>query len=145
MYGIPNMKLSKKTVDRRVDLLREEGIEFVDKRRHWREQQRWRRRHRKARGVEPEAAVSQQGGKPRKQLRDVISAAGKDVVVTGTDCIGTSMRHRCKSIVNFEMLPKPPALFQVRKQSLAGVAQRNGERWNLKRGARRSGLVSWPS
>jgi len=29
MYGIPNMKLSKKTVDRRVDLLREEGIEFV--------------------------------------------------------------------------------------------------------------------
>ena len=108
MYGIPNMKLSKKTVDRRVDLLREEGIEFVDKRRHWREQQRWRRRHRKARGVEPEAAVSQQGGKPRKQLRDVISAAGKDVVVTGTDCIGTSMRHRCKSIVNFEMLPARP-------------------------------------
>jgi len=43
------------------------------------------------------------------------------------DCIGTSMRHRCKSIVNFEMLPKPPALFQVRKQSLAGVAQRNGD------------------
>ena len=30
-------------------------------------------------------------------------------MVTGTDCIGTSMRHRCKSIVNFEMLPKPPS------------------------------------
>ena len=29
MYGIPNMKLSKETVDRRVDLLRQEGIEFV--------------------------------------------------------------------------------------------------------------------
>ena len=29
MYGIPNMKLSKDTVDRRVDLLRQEGIEFV--------------------------------------------------------------------------------------------------------------------
>merc|ERR1712014_419464 len=29
MYGIPNMKLEKETVDRRVNLLREEGIEFV--------------------------------------------------------------------------------------------------------------------
>jgi NADPH-dependent glutamate synthase beta subunit-like oxidoreductase len=42
-----------------------------------------------------------------------ISAAGKDVIVigggdTGTDCIGTSMRHGCKSLVNFELLPKPP-------------------------------------
>ena len=27
---------------------------------------------------------------------------------TGTDCIGTSMRHGCKSLVNFELLPKPP-------------------------------------
>jgi glutamate synthase (NADPH) small chain len=31
MYGIPNMKLEKETVDRRVNLLREEGIEFVTK------------------------------------------------------------------------------------------------------------------
>ena len=29
MYGIPNMKLEKETVDRRVNLLREEGIEFI--------------------------------------------------------------------------------------------------------------------
>lgn len=28
---------------------------------------------------------------------------------TGTDCIGTSMRHRCRSMVNFELLPQPPA------------------------------------
>ena len=28
--------------------------------------------------------------------------------VTGTDCIGTSLRHGCKSVVNFELLPKPP-------------------------------------
>lgn len=27
---------------------------------------------------------------------------------TGTDCIGTSMRHRCKSITNFELMPQPP-------------------------------------
>jgi len=42
-----------------------------------------------------------------------ISAEGKRVVVigggdTGTDCIGTSMRHRCASLVNFELLPRPP-------------------------------------
>jgi NADPH-dependent glutamate synthase beta subunit-like oxidoreductase len=42
-----------------------------------------------------------------------INAAGKDVIVigggdTGTDCIGTSMRHRCKSITNFELMPQPP-------------------------------------
>ena len=44
---------------------------------------------------------------------DFISAAGKDVIVigggdTGTDCVGTSMRHGCKSLVQLEILPKPP-------------------------------------
>ena len=43
-----------------------------------------------------------------------ISAEGKDVIVigggdTGTDCIATSLRHGCRSLVNFELLPKPPA------------------------------------
>ena len=42
-----------------------------------------------------------------------ISAKDKDVIVigggdTGTDCIGTSLRHGCKSLVNFELFPKPP-------------------------------------
>jgi glutamate synthase (NADPH/NADH) small chain len=42
-----------------------------------------------------------------------ISAKGKDVIVigggdTGTDCVGTSMRHGCKSLIQFEILPKPP-------------------------------------
>lgn len=42
-----------------------------------------------------------------------ITAAGKDVIVigggdTGTDCIGTSMRMRCKSVTNFELMPQPP-------------------------------------
>jgi glutamate synthase (NADPH/NADH) small chain len=42
-----------------------------------------------------------------------ISARGKDVFVlgggdTGTDCVGTSMRHGCKSLVQVEILPKPP-------------------------------------
>jgi NAD(P)H-dependent glutamate synthase small subunit len=43
-----------------------------------------------------------------------INAHGKDVIVigggdTGNDCIGTSMRHGCRSLVNFELLPQPPA------------------------------------
>ena len=42
-----------------------------------------------------------------------LSAAGQDVIVigggdTGTDCVGTSMRHGCKSLVQIEILPKPP-------------------------------------
>jgi len=44
---------------------------------------------------------------------DFLSARGKRVVVigggdTGTDCIGTAMRHGCASLVNFELLPRPP-------------------------------------
>ena len=42
-----------------------------------------------------------------------ITAEGKDVVIigggdTGTDCVGTSMRHGCKSLVQVEILPRPP-------------------------------------
>src|ERR1035437_427782 len=42
-----------------------------------------------------------------------ISARDRNVIVigggdTGTDCIGTSMRHGCKSLINFELLPEPP-------------------------------------
>jgi len=42
-----------------------------------------------------------------------ISAEGKDVIIigggdTGTDCVGTSMRHGCRSLVQVEILPKPP-------------------------------------
>src|SRR5690349_1524595 len=42
-----------------------------------------------------------------------ISAEGKDVIVigggdTGTDCVATSMRHHCKSLVQIEILPRPP-------------------------------------
>jgi glutamate synthase (NADPH/NADH) small chain len=42
-----------------------------------------------------------------------ISAKGKDVIVigggdTGTDCVGTALRHGCRSLVQFEILPRPP-------------------------------------
>jgi NADPH-dependent glutamate synthase beta subunit-like oxidoreductase len=49
------------------------------------------------------------------ELKDgmAVSARQRDVIVigggdTGTDCIGTSMRHGCKSLVNFELLSEPP-------------------------------------
>lgn len=46
-------------------------------------------------------------------VRSPIDAAGKDVVVigggdTGTDCVGTSLRHGCKSVIQLEILAKPP-------------------------------------
>ncbi|GAB4271711.1 MAG: glutamate synthase subunit beta [Candidatus Promineifilaceae bacterium] len=42
-----------------------------------------------------------------------LSAAGKDVIVigggdTGTDCVATALRHGCKSLVQFEIMPQPP-------------------------------------
>ena len=45
---------------------------------------------------------------------DYIDAKDKNVIVigggdTGTDCIGTAMRHGCKTLVNFEIVPDPPA------------------------------------
>src|SRR6266478_1405472 len=48
-----------------------------------------------------------------KSNSDFISAAGKDVMVigggdTGTDCVGTAMRHNCRSLVQLEILPRPP-------------------------------------
>ena len=142
MYGIPNMKLEKDIVDRRVNLLKEEGINFV---------------------VNADVGGSGENGVDVEQLlndndalllatgattaRDLnipnregdgihlameflhkntkslldsklednnyLSAKDKKVIVigggdTGTDCIGTSLRHGCESLVNFEIMSKPP-------------------------------------
>jgi glutamate synthase (NADPH/NADH) small chain len=51
---------------------------------------------------------------PNQSNGHFISAAGLDVIVigggdTGADCIGTSLRHGCKSMTNFELLDRPPA------------------------------------
>jgi len=143
-YGIPNMKLDKRTVDRRVNLLREEGISF--------ECNKNIGVNTKASDIEAQfdaVLLSVGATKPRgltcpgsdlkgvhfamefltanqKDLKldkegnfrnqwtdEVISAEGKNVVVvgggdTGTDCIGTSLRHYCKSIVNLELMPDSP-------------------------------------
>jgi NAD(P)H-dependent glutamate synthase small subunit len=138
MYGIPNMKLDKNVVNRRVDLLRASGIEFVTN-------------ADVGKDVDPaeleaenDALLLATGAtKPRdltipgrelggihfamefltantKSLLDsnladgnYISAKDKRVIVvgggdTGADCIGTSLRHGCRSLLNFELLDQPP-------------------------------------
>ncbi len=142
MYGIPNMKLDKSIVDRRVNLLREEGIEFIvnadigDGSNNTIDIQQLFG-HSDALLLATGAAKPRDLPIPGRNLEGVhfamefltantrslldsnlkdgnyISAKDKDVIVigggdTGTDCIGTSLRHGCRSLVNFEILPRPP-------------------------------------
>ncbi|MHB1421787.1 MAG: glutamate synthase subunit beta [Gemmataceae bacterium] len=138
MYGIPNMKLDKRIVQRRVDLLKAEGVAFVTKCEVGKDYPAD-----KLRTLFDAIVLCGGATQPRdlpsegrhlhgihfamqflhantKSLLDsghadgaFISAKGKDVIVigggdTGTDCVGTSMRHGCKSLVQFEILPMPP-------------------------------------
>jgi len=139
MYGIPNMKLDKGIVDRRVQLLRDEGVEFVTnadvgKNVDFKQLENDNDAVLLATGATTPRDLPADG----RQLKGVhfamdfltantrslldsnladgnyISAKDKHVIVigggdTGTDCIGTSLRHGCASVVNFELLPKPPA------------------------------------
>jgi glutamate synthase (NADPH/NADH) small chain len=138
MYGIPNMKLDKGIVERRVKLMAEEGVRFVT-------------------GVEVgkdvpastltsdfDAAVLCAGATLARDLHaegrhlagihlamefltantkslldsnladgKYISAKDRHVVVigggdTGTDCVGTAIRHGAKSVVQLEIMPRPP-------------------------------------
>ncbi|MEE2914854.1 MAG: glutamate synthase subunit beta [Pseudomonadota bacterium] len=143
MYGIPNMKLDKKVVvERRIDILKREGVNFVtnadvggigDRAVDVREIQckndaillalgAGRARDLPIPGREGDGVhfAMEFLHKNTKSLLDsnhedghYISAKDKDVIVigggdTGTDCIGTSLRHGCKSLVNFELFPQPP-------------------------------------
>ena len=137
MYGIPNMKLDKRLVQRRVDLLAAEGVRFVT---HTEVGVNYDPRRLRANF---DAIILCTGAtKPRdlpvegRDLRGIhfameyltantrrlldgrangafIDAAGKDVVVvgggdTGTDCCGTALRQGCRSLVQLEILPRPP-------------------------------------
>ena len=138
MYGIPNMKLDKEVLQRRLKLLQAEGIEFeanADV----------------GRRLDPQRLLSEHDAlllatgatRPRdllvpgrnlcgvhlaleflishtKSLLDAalqdgryIAARDKDVIVigggdTGADCLATALRHGCRSLVNLELLPEPP-------------------------------------
>ena len=138
MYGIPNMKLDKEeVVMRRIKLLEQEGIKFVcncDVGRFLSAQQLLEEfdaivlctgatkprdlpiEGRQLKGVH--FAMDFLTANTRSLLDghrngNYISATGKDVVVigggdTGTDCVGTAMRHGCKTLLQVEILPKPP-------------------------------------
>jgi glutamate synthase (NADPH/NADH) small chain len=138
MYGIPNMKLDKEQVVlRRLKLMEKEGVTFrcnTEVGRDISAQQLMDEfdaivlctgatkprdlpiEGRSLKGVHFAMEFLHANTKAlldRKQNGNYISAAGKDVVVigggdTGTDCVGTSMRHGCKSLVQVEILPKPP-------------------------------------
>jgi NAD(P)H-dependent glutamate synthase small subunit len=138
MYGIPNMKLEKSYIERRVDLMKKEGIEFkvnadvgnnVDAIEIVNENDAVLLATgatlardlpipgREAEGVHLAmdflAANTKSLLDSNFQDGNYISAKDKNVIVigggdTGTDCIGTSLRHGCKSLVNFELLPCPP-------------------------------------
>jgi glutamate synthase (NADPH/NADH) small chain len=138
MYGIPNMKLDKGIVERRVTLLAAEGIAFRTGVHVGRDIPAARLK------AEFDAMVLCGGATlPRdlpvegrelagihfameflhrntKSLLDsnledggALSARDRDVVVigggdTGTDCVGTALRHGCRSLAQLEILPKPP-------------------------------------
>ncbi|HEV2694907.1 MAG TPA: glutamate synthase subunit beta [Verrucomicrobiae bacterium] len=138
MYGIPNMKLDKKEIVlRRIALLEKEGVKFVcnteigkdypaDKLKKDFDAIILATGATKPRDLPIEGRPLKgihfameyltantknllDGHKPGTQ----ISADGKDVVVigggdTGTDCVGTSLRHGCKSIVQVEIMNQPP-------------------------------------
>eukprot|EP01062_Namystynia_karyoxenos_P015747 TRINITY_DN1573_c0_g1_i6.p1 TRINITY_DN1573_c0_g1~~TRINITY_DN1573_c0_g1_i6.p1 ORF type:complete len:1703 (+),score=673.03 TRINITY_DN1573_c0_g1_i6:754-5109(+) len=132
MYGIPNMKLDKNVVQRRVDLMAAEGVQFVCKAEvgvnvdiHLLLRNShalvlatgatWPRdlpiKGRDLRGVY--FAMDFLGSLTDGYQPDYLNAKGKKVIVigggdTGNDCIGTSMRQGAKSVVSFEIMPKPP-------------------------------------
>ncbi|KAI1006261.1 Glutamate synthase [NADH] [Podosphaera aphanis] len=138
MYGIPNMKLDKKIVQRRIDFMAAEGITFKTGVTIGEEIQLMDLK------AENDAVVIATGATVARDLNiknrtlegihfameflhantkslldsgladgAYISAKDKNVVVigggdTGNDCIGTSVRHGAKSVTNFELLPQPP-------------------------------------
>lgn len=139
MYGIPNMKLDKELVAKRIKRMEDEGAVFkcgvnvgVDR------TAAQLRSFFDAVVIATGSTIPRDLAVPGRGLRGIhfameflkkntkslldsrledgkyISAKGRKVVVigggdTGCDCIGTSIRHGCDSVVNFELLPKPPA------------------------------------
>lgn len=135
-YGIPNFKMEKEIIDRRVHILKEEGISFlcnanigenypIEKLDEFdaivlcggaTKSRSLPTKGADAKGVVQAMDFLTQQTKTlfgSKFEGESISAKGKDVIVigggdTGSDCVGTSNRQGAKSVTNFEILPKPP-------------------------------------
>jgi glutamate synthase (NADPH/NADH) small chain len=137
-YGIPDFKLEKQLLDRRIDQLQREGIEFrvsahvgvdvpLSALRKFdavllaggAEQPRdLRVPGRELKGIyfamDFLAQQNRRCSGDAVDSRESISAAGKRVVIigggdTGADCLGTSLRQRALTVHQFEILPEPPA------------------------------------
>ena len=138
MYGIPNMKLEKWVIDRKVNVMKEEGITFItnaDVGRNYKAAKILRDFDsiilacgasnprnidvpgRDAAGIyfAVDFLTSTTKSLLDNDLKEgtFISAKGKDVVVigggdTGNDCVGTAIRHGAKSVIQLEMMPKAP-------------------------------------
>ncbi len=138
MYGIPNMKLEKHIVDRKINVMRQEGVTFVTGADVGRNYKAGRLKKefdciilacgasnprdiqvpgRDAEGIcfAVDFLKSTTKSLLNSSLEDgnYISARDKHVIVigggdTGNDCVGTSIRHGCASVTQLEMMPKLP-------------------------------------
>lgn len=141
-YGIPNFKMEKEVIDRRIEILKAEGIAFKTNVNVGVNYDVAKLKQFDAVLLAGGATVARNIPIPgndakgvvqamdfltrqtralfdKKKQKNVISAKGKDVIVigggdTGSDCIGTSNRHGAKSVTNFEIMPRPP---MVRSES----------------------------
>lgn len=135
-YGIPNFKVEKEIIDRRIDILKEEGITFkvsthVGVNFDVNELKKFdaivlcggatQRRTIPIEGINSKGVVQAMTFLKQQNKRNTginfneedILATNKNVIVigggdTGSDCIGTANRQGAKSITNFEIMPKPP-------------------------------------
>lgn len=134
-YGIPNFKLEKAIIDRRIAILEAEGIVFqtnINVGVNYSIKQlnsfdavilcggSTERRSIPTKGFESKGVVQamtfltqQTKSLFGEKIPNQITATGKNVIVigggdTGSDCVGTSNRQGAKSVTNFEILPKPP-------------------------------------
>ena len=131
MYGIPNMKLPKTVVERRIRLMEEEGVRFELNREAIPEElqefdavllcggarkaRSLNIEHMDARGVmfavdyltaATKAVLSGKDSEASAKEKHVVVVGGGD---TGNDCVGTALRQGCASVTQLEMMPEPPA------------------------------------
>jgi len=134
-YGIPNFKMEKGIIDRRIEILKAEGIIFktnINVGVNYAVEDlkifdslvlcggSTKTRSLQVPGIDADGVVQAMDFLTQqtkvlfgKEVKNQIMATDKDVIVigggdTGSDCIGTSNRHGAKSVVNFEIMPKPP-------------------------------------
>jgi len=134
-YGIPNFKMEKGIIDRRIKILKAEGIIFktnINVGVNYAVEDlkifdsivlcggSTKARSLTTKGIDADGVVQAMDFLTQqtkvlfgKEVKNQIMATDKDVIVigggdTGSDCIGTSNRQGAKSVVNFEIMPKPP-------------------------------------